>query len=127
MVTGTLLGLGNKLLKEDGLGFCLQMGTDQEGGQKKKSQACDQAFKGIYCFSNLMTLRFGRDQSLEYLGKKIMGLFGVAGLSLGTLEERCLVIFSFRQAPLALVKFYNGLLCSFETNMTLFRLAEVGN
>lgn len=74
-----------------------------------------------------MTLRFGRDQSLEYLGKKVMGLFGVAGLSRGTLEEKCLVIFSFRQAPLALVKFHDGFLCSFETNITLFGLPEVGN
>lgn len=36
MVTGTGLGLGNKILKQDRLGFCLQMGTDQEGNKKKR-------------------------------------------------------------------------------------------
>lgn len=63
----------------------------------------------------------GKDQSLEYLKKKM------EGLSPRTVEGKCLVVFSFCQAPLALLKFYDGLPCSFEANVTLFRLPEVGN
>lgn len=120
MVTGTGLGLGNKILKQDRLGFCLQMGTDQEGNKKKKEcQECDQAFKGLYCFSNLMTLRFeARSEFRIFEKKKVGGIFGMAGLCPGTLEGKCLVIFSFCQAPVALLRFYDGLLSSFETNIT---------
>lgn len=49
------------------------------------------------------------------------------GLSPGPVEGWYLVIFSFFQVPLALLKFYEGLLCSFEANITLFRLPDVGN
>lgn len=63
----------------------------------------------------------GKDQSLEYLKKKI------EGLSPRTVEGKCLVVASLCQAPLALLKFYNGLLCSFEAKVTLFRLPEAGN
>lgn len=38
MVAGTALGLGNKILKQDRLGLCLQTGTDQEGKKKKKKK-----------------------------------------------------------------------------------------
>lgn len=34
------------------------------------SQEYDQAFKGIYCFSNLMTLRFGERSALRIFEKK---------------------------------------------------------
>lgn len=56
-----------------------------------------------------------------------MGISGVEGLSPETMEGKCLVIFSFCQGPLALLKFYDGLLCSFEANITLFTLPGVGN
>lgn len=38
MVAGTALGLGNKILKQDRLGLCLQTGTDQEGKKTKKKK-----------------------------------------------------------------------------------------
>lgn len=93
MVAGTALGLGNKILKQDRLGLCLQTGTDQEGKKKKKkkrakgtSQEYDQAFKGVYCFSNLMTLRFGERSAFRIFGEKKKGVFGMEGLSPGPVE-----------------------------------------
>jgi len=112
-------------LKQDRLGLCLQMGTDQKGKRRAKvlSQECDQAFKGVYSFSILMASRFGERPELRIFGKKKKK----EGLSPRTVEGKCLAVFSFCQAPLALLKFYDGLLCSFEANVTLFRLPEVGN
>lgn len=37
MMTGTGLGIGNKMLKQDRLGLCLQMGTDQKGKRRAKA------------------------------------------------------------------------------------------
>lgn len=61
MVTGAGPGVGNKMLKQDRLGLCLPMGTDQERKKRAKasSQGDDQAFKGADCFSRLMTWRSG--------------------------------------------------------------------
>lgn len=100
-------------------------GDRPKGKEKKKaktlSQECNQAFKGIYSFPNLITSRFGERSEFRIFGKKM------EGLSPRTVEGKCLVVFSFCQAPLALLKFYDGLPCSFEANVTLFRLPEVGN
>lgn len=72
MVTGTGLGVGSKVLKQERLGLCLQMGTDPEGekGPKAPSQQCDRALKGVYCFSNLMTLRFGERSEFRIFEKE---------------------------------------------------------
>lgn len=89
MVAGTALGLGNKILKQDKLGLCLQTGTDQEGEKKRvngMSQECDQAFKGVYCFSNLMTLRFEERSAFRIFGEKKKSIFGMEGLSPGPME-----------------------------------------
>lgn len=60
MVTGTGLGVGNKMLKQDRLGLRLQTGTGREGNEEQRpSQEYDRASKGLYCLSNLMILRFG--------------------------------------------------------------------
>lgn len=47
-----------------------------------------------------------------------MGIFGVEGVSPETTEGKCPVIFSFCQARLALWRFCDGLLCSFEANVS---------
>lgn len=99
MVTGTGLGLGNKMLKQDGLGLCLQMGTDQKGERRAKalSQECDQAFKGVYSFSILMTLRF--EERPEF---RIFGGGGGAGRKdclLGPWRGNVLPFSHFARAP----------------------------
>lgn len=49
------------------------------------------------------------------------------GSSPWTVEGKCLVVFSFCCAHWALLKFYDGLLCSFEANRTFCKFPEAGN